>query len=333
MRIEAGRLRNALNRIAAEDIGPSFHNESLRNHCSWRIGGPADLLVVPGSPDQIRRLLLLARENAVPLVVIGQGSNLLFGDEGVRGIVMKIGARMSGIRINGTCITVDAGMWVPELARMAGKAGIKGLEHTVGIPGTVGGLVLMNGGSLRQSIGMSVRKVFTMTSEGEHVTFAKEECGFAYRKSVFLENGNIILRVELEGDYGVQSSIRKKMLGILCDRRRKFPRKEANCGSVFLSDPETHSTHGPPGKLIENAKMKGIRVGDAQVSNKHANFIINVGHATAREVLSLMAKVISAVEKMTGHCMQSEVLFVTDQAKTIRASDYLELMKSRGLLL
>ena len=282
----------------------------LAAHSPWQSGGPTDLLVEPESLSDVCSVVQYARAHGVSLLVIGQGSNLLFDDAGLRGIVLKIGNRLAGLEIAGRRITAGAGLWVPGLARAAMRAGIAGLEHVVGIPGTVGGLVVMNGGSRRQGIGDVVRRVWVVDHEGNPGSLSREECGFGYRSSNLQGSGSLVVRVELEGRAGDPRKIRREMLDDLRERRSKFPRKEPNCGSVFLSSAAMHASVGPPGKIIEEAGLKGMAIGAAEVSRRHANFIVNKGGASSRDVLALIAHIRRVVLARIGFELQCEVRYV-----------------------
>lgn len=304
-------LRAALVELARQDIGPYRFDEPLAQHCTWKIGGPANLLVAPERIEQIQRVVAFTHQQGIPLVVIGQGSNLLFADAGLRGVVLKLGSNFARLQIEGQRILAEAGVWVPQLARLAARAGLTGLEHTIGIPGTVGGLVLMNGGSQRQAIGSCVRRVEILERDGTAASLTPEECHFAYRHSALQARGAVVLGLELECQPGDLRSIRAAMLNDLRERRRKFPRKEPNCGSVFLSTSEMHATVGPPGKIIEEAGLKGTRIGAAEVSLRHANFIVNRGGAKAADVLALIAHIRQIIATRIGFDLGCEVRYVS----------------------
>lgn len=301
----------ALQELTRQDIGPYSLDEPLAQHCTWKIGGPADLLVAPERIEQIQRVVAFTHQQGIPLVVIGQGSNLLFADAGLRGVVLKLGRNFSRLQIDGRRIQAESGVWVPQLARLAARAGLTGLEHTIGIPGTVGGLVLMNGGSQRQAIGSCVRRVDVLERDGTAASLTPAECHFAYRHSALQARGAVVLGLELECQPGDLSSIRAEMLKDLRERRRKFPRKEPNCGSVFLSTSEMHATVGPPGKIIEEAGLKGTRIGAAEVSARHANFIVNRGGAKAVDVLALIAHIRQIIAARIGFDLGCEVRYVS----------------------
>lgn len=291
---------------------PVTFNEPLRKHTTWRIGGAADLFLEPESAEQAAGILRAARKAGIRLVVIGQGSNLLISDGRVKGVVMKIGPRMSKVEVLGTRICAEAGVWVPKLAGKAMKAGLTGLEHIAGIPGTIGGLVVMNGGSNRKNIGNSIRKVRALTLAGTELEFARKDCGFDYRSSIFHDGRHVITSVELELEDGDPTAIHHEMLKTLRDRRRKFPLKHPNCGSVFLAYRTNSAEVLAPGKLIEEAGIKGYTIGGARVSEKHANFIVNCGNARACEVIELIHYVHDTVLSRTGVSLRCEVKYINE---------------------
>jgi len=303
--------RGSLDTLVKQDVGQYTFDVPLSGHSSWQIGGPADLLVEPARADQVAAVVRFANQCQIPLVVIGQGTNLLFDDTGLRGIVLKLGGNFSKITIEEKRIIAESGAWVPGLARKAMLAGLAGLEHTIGIPGTIGGLVLMNGGSQRKGIGENVRRVEVISRQGEVLELNRKECAFSYRKSALQGTGAVVIGVELECERQDPRQIRHMMLDDLRERRRKFPRKEPNCGSVFLSTGEMHASVGPPGKIIEEAGLKGVRIGDAEVSRQHANFIVNHGSASSRDVLALIAHIRQVVDRRIGFDLCCEVRYVS----------------------
>jgi UDP-N-acetylmuramate dehydrogenase len=308
-----------LDALAALDIGDRVFNAPLSGYSSWQIGGPADLLVEPTTPQQVATVITYANQNDVPLVVIGQGTNLLFADVGLRGIVLKIGNNMSNLAISGHRIIAEAGLWVPQLARQSMLAGLAGLEHTIGIPGTLGGLVMMNGGSHRKGIGENVVRVTVVNRDGKLVQMTREECQFSYRHSALQGSGSVVVEAELECLSGDMKQIRREMVTDLRERRSKFPRKQPNCGSVFLSTSEMHASVGPPGKVIEEAGLKGTRIGRAEVSQQHANFILNLGGATAADVLALITLVRKKVQEKIGFELKCEARYVEPNGQIIPA--------------
>lgn len=308
-----------LHHLTRLDIGTIRPNEQLSAHCSWKIGGKADLLVEPANVEQIVKLMSFMADKPLPLLVIGQGTNLLFDDAGFRGVVLKLGAGFSRIEIDGQFIRADAGLWVPQLARLAMCAGLTGLEHCIGIPGTLGGLVLMNGGSHRRGIGENVRRVEVVDRDGQRRVLLRDDCEFSYRHSALQKRGCVVVWVELQCQAGDINSIRQEMVCDLRERRHKFPRKTPNCGSVFLSTGEMHASVGPPGKIIQEAGLKGSRIGHAEVSRQHANFIVNTGNARSQDVLALIAQIRSQVAQQIGFDLRCEVRYVRPDGQIMPA--------------
>jgi UDP-N-acetylmuramate dehydrogenase len=301
------------------DVGLCTFAAPLADYCTWRIGGPADLLVEPQNIAQIQRLHRFAHQHEIPCVVIGQGSNLLFSDAGVRGIVLRLGQHFARLQIKGARVTAEAGVWVPGLARKAQQAGLTGLEHIVGIPGTVGGLVLMNGGSHRQCIGDLVERVTLVNPDGEIQELSATACDFSYRHSALQGSGAVVVKVELSCPHGDHRVIRRAMLADLSERRRKFPLHTPNCGSVFLSSAAMHASVGPPGRIIEERGLKGRRVGGAEVSLQHANFIVNRGGASADDVLTLITAIRAEVRNAIGFELDCEVRYVSPSGEIMPA--------------
>lgn len=319
--------RLALEQLFAGEKDEIFFDVPLASLCSWRIGGPADLLVEPRTVGRVAETVRFARRHGIPLLVIGQGTNLLFDDAGLRGIVLRVGRSLSRLSIEGERLVAEGGIWVPRLAREAARAGLAGLEHMIGIPGTLGGLVLMNGGSRRKGVGDNVVHVTVVDREGEVAVLGREECRFSYRHSALQERGTVVVEVELKCLKGDPRQIRHEMLLDLRERRRKFPLKEPNCGSVFLSTERMHATVGPPGKIIEEAGLKGARIGGAEVSRRHANFIVNRGGASSRDVLALIGAVRRTVRERIGFELECEVRYVSPGGEVMPA-DRAEIVPS-----
>ncbi|EKX59230.1 UDP-N-acetylenolpyruvoylglucosamine reductase [Rhodobacter sp. AKP1] len=234
---------------------------------------------------------------------------------------------MSHVAIEETTIHAQAGAWVPGMARKLMQVGLGGAEHTCGIPGTLGGLIYMNGGSQRKGIGSNVVSVESVAADGTIRQRPAQGCNFSYRHSAFQSNGEIITAATLRFEPRPRHEIRAEMRAILAERRRKFPRKEPNCGSVFKSNPAMYAEVGPPGAVIERLGFKGKRVNDAQVSPKHANFIVNTGRAKAADVLALIHQIGSTVERETGYRMEAEAVYVSPDGHVQPADQILEWIK------
>ncbi|MGI6251915.1 MAG: UDP-N-acetylmuramate dehydrogenase [Aminivibrio sp.] len=315
-------LAEKLHQLSVGFLSPM---EPLKNHCSWRIGGPADVLVQPSVPEEVLRLLRFVREEGVPMLTIGRGSNLLFSDGGFRGVVMKLGRHFSSLSFSGTKATAQSGIWVPAMARALAGAGLSGFEHAAGIPGSLGGLIVMNGGSLRRAVGENIRFVDAVSPAGELRRFQKDECGFSYRRSVFQDGqpkeGWIILGASMNFDRSDRQTVRRGHLEVLRERRGKFPLKLPNCGSVFTNDPAVYELAGPPGKIVEDAGLKGLTVGGAQVSPLHANFIVNLGGASSEDVLELIGLIRRRVFERLGLWLACEVRYVDEKGLVAPASE------------
>jgi len=274
----------------------------------WRIGGPADAVVVPSNAERLARALKILRTSDVPYVVVGDGTNLLFDDAGFRGVVIRIGPALGGFELlGGGRVRAGAGLWVPRFVRRVIGHGLTGAVHAIGIPGTLGGLIVMNGGSQRKGIGEHVVAVDLLDADGRFARIEREQLGFAYRTSRLQENGAVVLSAEFAFEPGDVQAMRREAIEILASRRAKFPKVRANCGSVFVSDPKLYSLIGPPGMAIEKAGLKGMACGDAQISPEHANFIVNNGHARSADVLALIAEARDRVRALTGVAMAAEV--------------------------
>lgn len=294
---------------------PVYFMQPLSKYTTWRIGGPADILIEPNNIEQLTKLVMFARINNVPHLIIGGGSNLLVSDSGVRGVVFHIGPKLSQIQLKGKQVVIDAGTWVPSLARKVGSAGLSGFEHLIGIPGTLGGLLVMNGGSRRENVGTRVVSIQALSPQGIIISLKNEECHFGYRSSIFQSGDFVILQATVELDQKNSKEIRRDMLSIMRERRSKFPIKMASCGSVFLSNPSTFNNVGPPGKLIEEAGLKGFTVGRAQVSNMHANFIVNLEQATCSDTLQVIGEVKKRVKEKTGVILKCEVRYLDESCR------------------
>lgn len=297
----------------------------------WKIGGVADCVVRPSGTDQLAAIVRLLNSRHVPYVVIGSTSNLLFSDSGLRAVAIQIGVEMSAVRISGHQVWCQSGVWVPRFSRKLAQAGLSGAEHICGIPGTVGGLVCMNGGTQRKGIGDHLSRVLTVTPEGDIKYYSRAECHFAYRSTVFQENGAIISEAEFEFPGRCASRvIHREMLGILQSRRRRFPQKLPNCGSVFKSNPAMYAEIGPPGAVIERLGFKGYRIGGAVVSRQHANFIVNEGAASAVDVITLIHKIQQTVQISTGYRMEAEAKYISALGKVWAADSPFGLEAERA---
>ncbi|QDY70805.1 UDP-N-acetylmuramate dehydrogenase [Qingshengfaniella alkalisoli] len=284
---------------------------SLAAISRWQVGGTADLIVHPGSESELSQIRSLFFRNDLPHIVIGATSNLMFADEGLRAPCIQIGSDLASVQVKGDHIRAGAGLWVPGLARIAMLHSLGGIAHVCGIPGTLGGLVCMNGGSQRKGIGSHISRVSSVTTDGSRIARRAKDCGFAYRTSIFQSNDEAVSSVELILDAGHDpNALRHEMRQIMRSRRLKFPQKLPNCGSVFVSNPAMYAKYGPPGAVIESLGFKGRQIGGAMVSPLHANFIVNTGSASASDILSLIRIIRDTALQQTGYLMDVEARFV-----------------------
>lgn len=308
MSVIDGSIIEALNKKLSKPVST---NVSLAAISNWRVGGKARALVQPSSEEEIVALRKFIAKHQLPFLIIGNTTNLLFTDKDIDAVVIQIGSAFSEVKRSGNTLVAQAGVWVPKLARFALQAGLTGIEHTCGIPGTLGGLVVMNGGSQRKGIGDNITYVKTVDVDGKAKTYSKEQCEFSYRSSIFQSLDEVITEVGLQLTPSQNKKLmHSEMLSILRSRSQKFPRKMPNCGSVFVSNPAMYEQYGPPGKVIEECGLKGLKKGGALVSKNHANFIVNTNNATAEDVLYLINTVRDTVHKETGYLMKVEPKFV-----------------------
>ena len=300
-------LIRRLNTIAAgEQI---LVNEPMAKHTTMRVGGPADVLFLPDSAGEVARALAWAGELGVPALLMGNGSNLIVRDGGVRGLVISLGERFSRIRVQGEELTAQAGASLKRVAAAAQEAGLSGLEFAAGIPGTLGGGVAMNAGAYGGQVS-DVLVDAQVLLDGEAVTLTRAEMEMGYRSTVPLKRGLPVLSARFRLTRDDPEAIAERARRFNALRREKQPLSFPSAGSVFKRPVGQFA-----GALIEAAGLKGLTVGGAQVSEKHAGFIINLGDATATDVLKLIAEVQRRVQAHAGVWLETEVRIVgTDEA-------------------
>lgn len=261
-------------------------DEPMSAHTTFRIGGPADFLALPATAGEVSAILTLANEYNVPVTVLGNGSNVLVLDNGIRGLVVKFEEYMGYIRHIGNTVYAGAGALLGDVSRYAAAQGMTGMEFAVGIPGSVGGAVFMNAGAYDGEMTCVVSAVSAVCPDGSLQRFKHDEINFGYRHSVFQDNKCIICEVELALNQGAPPDINGKMDEYTDRRESKQPIEMPSAGSTFKRPPGYFA-----GTLIEQTGLKGLKIGGAQVSEKHAGFIINAGGATAQDVLALIKEV------------------------------------------
>ena len=275
--------------------------EPMSRHTTFRTGGPADLLVQPKA-EQIAPILEVGRNEEIPWTIIGNGSNLLVGDGGIRGVVLEIGKQMSDIAIEGTVITAGAGAMLSSIASRAAAADLTGMEFASGIPGSLGGAVVMNAGAYGGEMKDILQKVTVLTPDGTVQTLSVEELELSYRHSIIPEKGYLVISAVLKLQPGNADEIQSIMDDLKEKRVSKQPLEYPSAGSTFKR-PEGYFA----GKLIQDAGLRGFRVGGAQVSEKHCGFIINRDQATSTDICQLMQQVSEIVYEKFGVRLEPEV--------------------------
>ncbi len=283
-----------------------FVSEPMSKHTTFRIGGPADLLLTPENPEQVGALCQLFREEEVPFLILGNGSNVLVGDKGIRGAVIQMGNRFAACEVSGNVLKAQAGIKLSRLAGVALEHSLTGLEFAAGIPGTFGGALFMNAGAYGGEMSQVVTDVTYLDADGIVKEASAEECDFGYRTSIFTKNPELIVlggTVKLEE--GDATQIRATMDDFADRRVSKQPLHLPSAGSTFKR-PEGHFA----GKLIQDAGLMGFRIGGASVSEKHAGFVVNDQGATAEDVRNLMEAVQRRVMAEYGVMLEPEVRFL-----------------------
>lgn len=285
--------------------------EPMKNHTTLKVGGNADALVIPETIDEVVACAKYAKENNIPVTVIGNGSKLLVKDGGIRGIVIKLSGKFSKVEVQGDTITALSGITLPMLSRIAKDNELSGLEFACGIPGALGGGIFMNAGAYGSELSNVVCEVTYLDSNLEIKTIKKEDLEFGYRQSFFKKNkedDNIILSVVLKLQKGNKDEIENKMKENSTQRKEKQPLEYPNAGSTFKR-PEGHFV----GKLIDDAGLKGKKVGGAQISTKHSGFIVNVDNATAADVLELINLTKKEIASKNGVNLEEEIIIIGDE--------------------
>lgn len=282
------------------------YNEKMSKYTTMRVGGPCDCVVFPDEILKIKEVIDFCKNENITFFVIGNGSNLLVKDEGIHGVVIKLGHRFSKIELDGEYILAYAGATMPALSQLAKKNSLKGLEFACGIPGTIGGGVKMNAGAYGSQISDILYEVTYMDEKEEIKTIKNKDCSFGYRKSIFTINPNyVILSAKFKLERGNIDEIENKMKENSLARKAKQPLEYPNFGSVFKR-PEGYFV----GKLVDDAGLRGYKIGGAQVSTKHTGFIVNVNNATCKDVLDLIGYVQTTVYNKFNVKLTPEVIII-----------------------
>ena len=279
--------------------------EPMSKHTTFRIGGEADCLIEVEDTDQLIKVLEYIRKVEIPFFVLGNGSNLLVSDEGYRGIILKIGNKMSKITVEGNLITAQAGARLGKVAAVAMENELKGLAFASGIPGTIGGAVVMNAGAYGGEMCQVITSVTVVSEEGEVLQLDNSTMEFGYRTSIIKKRPLIVVEAQMELMEGNKDEIRAEMEDLAGRRIAKQPLEYPSAGSTFKR-PEGHFA----GELIQKAGLAGFRVGEAEVSKKHCGFVINTGNATAKDVYEVIKGVREKVLAEFDVELEPEVIFL-----------------------
>jgi len=274
-------------------------------HTTLKIGGKADILADPADDAELNMVLRVARGEGIPVTVLGRASNLVVRDGGIRGVTVRIGPKFIGITLHNETITAKAGTPITTLAVAAANAGLSGLESVSGIPGTVGGGIIMNCGAYGHNLGESVERVFGISMGGSPFSFTGAQMDFGYRTCRLTNEAAVVTGAVFRLSRAEKAEILRQMEVFNSRRREKQPLDRPSCGSVFKR-PHGHYA----GALIEGCGLMGTRIGGCEVSCMHAGFIVNTGGGTAQDFLALMELVRGKVFKETGVMLEPEVIVV-----------------------
>ena len=293
-------LYNELLKIMSEEQVKT--EEPMKNHTTFRVGGPAEFFVMPRTAEEVKKVIDLCRRESFPYYIIGNGSNLLVSDQGYRGVVLQIYKEMSYIEVEENVVVAQAGALLSAIANKALENGLTGFEFAAGIPGTLGGACVMNAGAYGGEMKDVLEEVTVLTEEGEVLTIPKENLELGYRTSIIARKGYTVLEARIQLRGGEKEAIKSLMEELKDKRVSKQPLEYPSAGRTFKR-PEGYFA----GKLIQDAGLRGFSVGGAQVSEKHCGFVINRENATAADVAELMRQVSARVEEEFGVKLEPEV--------------------------
>lgn len=279
-------------------------DEPMKLHTSFKVGGAADILVEPETSEEVQKVIELCTDNKIPYYIIGNGSNLIVKDGGIRGVVIKL-SRLKSIKVEGEKIIAESGITLAAVAREALKNNLEGFEFASGIPGSVGGAINMNAGAYGGEMSQVVESALVINGDGKIIKILKEGLDLRYRHSIIMDQNYVVIEVTFKLAQGDYNNIKDKMDDLAKRRKDKQPLEYPSAGSTFKR-PEGYFT----GKLVEESGLKGITVGGAQVSEKHAGFVINKGDATAKDILDLIELVQKTVRDKFNVELQTEVLII-----------------------
>lgn len=289
-------------RSIIHDPGRIRRDEPLKKHTTFRIGGPADYFIEVADRQELSGILSLAAREGMPVYILGNGSNLLVSDDGVRGFVLVLDGEFNRYTVEGTVVRAGGGYNLPKLATQVMKQGLGGIEFACAIPGTVGAGLVINAGAHGGDLSQVVTEATVVWADGRTERLLPQQIGFAYRSSHLQGTSAIVVEVVMALHPKAQEEMQQAVQHLLERRRATQPLAQPNAGSIFMNPPGEFA-----GRLIEQAGLKGLREGNAQVSEKHANFIVNLGDASAKDVLTLMDRVRTIVYDRFGVRLEAEV--------------------------
>lgn len=299
----SGKVANFIHMNLSDTV--FYFHEDMKKHTTFKTGGPADILIEPGNIPELQKLIqYIAKEN-IPYIIIGQGSNMIVSDRGLRQVVIKIGQRLSRCTIENEKVGVEAGALLTDVAKETQEKGLSGLEFACGIPGSIGGGVFMNAGAYGGEIKDVLQEILVLTRDGEFIIRKIDELELGYRTSIMQTNGDIVLSAAFNLTKGDKDEIKKSMDELNRKREQSQPLEFPSAGSIFKR-PAGHFT----GKLIEESNLKGYQIGGAQVSMKHAGFIVNAGNATTSDIIALIKHIQREVKGRFNVDLETEVRFI-----------------------
>nr|WP_318246347.1 UDP-N-acetylmuramate dehydrogenase [Bacillus sp. PS06] len=294
-------FRTVLENVPIENV---CFQEPIKNHTYTKLGGISDLFLTPSSYDEIQFIMRTAKQYNIPITLLGKGSNLIVRDGGIRGITLSL-TKMKSIHVSSDYVIAQGGAAIIDVSEKALEHALSGLEFACGIPGTVGGALYMNAGAYGGQISDVLEKTTILTENGEIVTLSKDEFGFGYRESIFRKHEYVILEARFKLEVDAPDTIRNKMSEFTLARNSKQPLEYPSCGSVFKRPPGYYG-----GKLIQDAGLQGTRIGGAEVSKKHAGFIVNIDQATAKDYIDLISYVQQTIKEKFDVELETEVIIL-----------------------
>lgn len=299
-----------------EDLFKEFYKSEniildaeMKNYVHFRVGGPADILLIPENKEQVIRTIEICKEKNIPFYVVGNGSNLLVKDGGIKGVVIKLN-EVKNINVYEDIVEAECGAMLKDVSNKALKSSLTGFEFACGIPGTVGGAVFMNAGAYNGEIANVIDSAEVIDNEGKILTLSKDELELGYRSSVVMKKGYIVLSAKFKLQNGDEKAIKEVVDDLTCKRESKQPLEYPSAGSTFKR-PEGYFA----GKLIQDAGLKGYSIGGAAVSEKHSGFVINKNGATAKDILDLIAYIQSEVKRQFNVELHPEVRIIGEDKR------------------